>query len=224
LGINFIRGRAVHILEDPKTKNLTIRTEEMALGEPIEIGAELVVLSTAAVPSKGTDETARILSLTRGGDGFFMESHPKLKPLDTPVDGIFLAGCCQGAKDIPYSVSQGSGAAGRAATILSQEKWKIEPIIAMVDPDKCRNTKVKCGICSKRCAYGAIKAPEGEAARVTTAMCHGCGTCVAECPSGLAPVASSILPPIERYGLCARDVWTKILFWRLSDWALAWCL
>jgi len=173
----------VHILEDPKTKNLTIRTEEMTLGEPIEIGAELVVLSTAAVPSKGTDEMARILSLTRGGDGFFMESHPKLKPLDTPVDGIFLAGCCQGAKDIPYSVSQGSGAAGRAATILSQKKWKIEPIIAVVDPDKCRNTNAKCGICSQRCPYGAIKAPEGEPARVTTAMCHGCGTCVAECPS-----------------------------------------
>ncbi len=183
LGINFIRGRAIHILEDLKTKNLTIRTEDMTLGEPIEIGAELVVLSTAAVPSKGTDEMARILSLTRGADGFFMESHPKLKPLDTPVDGIFLAGCCQGAKDIPYSVSQGSGAAARAATILSQEKWKIEPIIAVVDPDKCRNTKVKCGICSQRCAYGAIKAPEGEPARVTTAMCHACGTCVAECPS-----------------------------------------
>jgi heterodisulfide reductase subunit A len=183
LGINFVRGRAVHILEDQKTKNLIIRTEDMTLGEPIEIGAELVVLSTAAVPSKGTDETARILSLTRGADGFFMESHPKLKPLDTPVDGIFLAGCCQGAKDIPYSVSQGSGAAARAATILSQEKWKIEPIIAVVDPDKCRNTKVKCGICAQRCAYGAIKVPEGEPARVTTAMCHGCGTCVAECPS-----------------------------------------
>jgi heterodisulfide reductase subunit A len=183
LGINFIRGRAMHILEDTKTKNLTIRTEDMTLGEPIEIEAELVVLSTAAVPSKGTDELARILSLTRGADGFFMESHPKLKPLDTPVDGIFLAGCCQGAKDIPYGVSQGSGAAARAATILSQEKWKIEPIIAVVDPDKCRNTKVKCGICSKRCAYGAIKAPEGQPARVTTAMCHGCGTCVAECPS-----------------------------------------
>ena len=183
LGVNFIRGRAVHLLEDPKTKDITIRAEDMMLGDPIEIKSELVVLSTAGIPSPGTDEMARILSLTRGADGFFMESHPKLKPLDTPVDGIFLAGACQGLKDIPYSVSQGSGAAARAATILSKEKWKIEPIIAVVDPSKCRNVSTKCGICTKRCAYGAIKAPEGEPARVTTAMCHGCGTCVAECPS-----------------------------------------
>jgi len=183
MGINFIRGRASEIIEDPKTKNLIIRAEDMALGEPIEIEAELVVLSTAGIPKKGSDEMARVLSITRGADGFFMESHPKLKPIDTAVDGIFLAGACQGLKDIPYSVSQGSGSAARAATILSQSTWKIEPIIAVVDPDKCRNTRVKCGICSQRCPYGAIKAPEGQPAEVTTANCHGCGTCVAECPS-----------------------------------------
>lgn len=182
-GINFIRGRVSQINEDQKTKNLLIRAEDMALGEPIELEAELVVLCTAAIPSKGTDEVARILSVTRGADGFFMESHPKLKPLDTAVDGIFLAGACQGPKDIPYSVSQGSGAAARSATILSQPTWKIEPIIAVVDPNKCRNTTTKCGICEKKCPYGAIKAVEGQPAQVTAAMCHGCGTCVAECPA-----------------------------------------
>ncbi|MCK4884984.1 hydrogenase iron-sulfur subunit, partial [Candidatus Bathyarchaeota archaeon] len=183
LGVNFIRGRISQINEDPETKNLLIRSEDMMLGEPLELEAELVVLSTAAIPSKGTDEVSRILSITRGADGFFMESHPKLKPLDTAVDGIFLAGACQGAKDIPYSVSQGSGAAARAATVLSQPTWKIEPIIANIDPDKCRNVTAKCGICVTKCPYGAIKADEGQAARVTAAMCHGCGTCVAECPS-----------------------------------------
>ena len=183
MGINFIRGRAIHILEDSKTKNLIIRAEDMTLGEPVEIEAELAVLCTAAIPSKGSDETARILNVTRGTDGFFMESHPKLKPIDTAVDGIFLAGACQAPKDIPYSVSQGSGAAARAATILSKPTWKIEPIIAVVDPEKCRNTKVKCGICAQRCPYGSIKAPEGKPAQVTMAMCHGCGTCAAECPS-----------------------------------------
>jgi len=183
LGINFIRGRVSKILEGPKTKNLMVHAEDMTLGEPIELEAELVVLSTAAVPSKGSDEMARVLNVTRGTDGFFMESHPKLKPLDTAVDGIFLAGACQGPKDIPYSVSQGSGAASRAATILSKPKWKIEPIIAVVDSSKCRNVKVKCGICSQRCPYGAIKALEGQPAEVITAMCHGCGTCVAECPA-----------------------------------------
>jgi heterodisulfide reductase subunit A len=183
LGVNFIRGSVSQVNEDPETKNLLIRSEDMALGEPLELEAELVVLSTAAIPSKGSAEVARILSISRGADGFFMESHPKLKPLDTPVDGIFLAGACQGAKDIPYSVSQGSGAAARAATVLSQPTWKIEPIIADVDPSKCRNVNVKCGICVSKCPYGAIKAEEGQAATVTAAMCHGCGTCVAECPA-----------------------------------------
>jgi len=183
LGVNFIRGKASSILEDTKTKNLFIRAEDMTLGEPIQIESEMVVLCTAAIPKKGSDEVARIFSVSRGADGFFMESHPKLKPIDTPVDGIFLAGACQGPKDIPYSVSQGSAAASRAATILSKPKWKIEPIIAVVDQKTCQNTKVKCGICEKVCPYGAASAPEKEPARVTPAMCHGCGTCVAECPT-----------------------------------------
>ncbi|MFP3985304.1 MAG: hydrogenase iron-sulfur subunit [Candidatus Bathyarchaeia archaeon] len=182
LGITFIRGRGSHILEDPETKNLLIRAEDMTLGQPLDLPAEMVVLCTAAVPKADASDLARILNISRGTDGFFMESHPKLKPIDTPVDGIFVAGACQGPKDIPYSVSQGSGAAARAATILSKEKWKIEPIVAEVNPEKCRNTKVKCGICAERCPYGAIEAKEKQPARVVTAMCHGCGTCVAECP------------------------------------------
>jgi heterodisulfide reductase subunit A len=143
----------------------------------------MVVLATAAVQSEGAADVARIFNVSRGMDGFFMESHPKLKPIDTPVDGIFIAGGCQGPKDVPYSVSQGMGAAARSATILSKPKWKIEPIVAVVDPAKCRNTKAKCGICATKCPYGAIKAPEGQPAECSIAMCHGCGTCVAECPS-----------------------------------------
>ncbi|MEM3581215.1 MAG: CoB-CoM heterodisulfide reductase HdrA2 [Candidatus Bathyarchaeia archaeon] len=183
LGVNFIRGRVSRIFEDPKTKNLIIHAEDANLGMPIEVEAEMVVLATAAIPKKGTEDIARILNLTRGADGFFMESHPKLKPLDAPTDGIFLAGACQGPKDIPYSVSQGCGAAARAATVLSKKTWKIEPIIAVVDPTKCRNVTTKCGICAERCPYGAIKAEEKKPAQVITAMCHGCGTCVAECPA-----------------------------------------
>ncbi|MDW8024091.1 MAG: hydrogenase iron-sulfur subunit [Nitrososphaerota archaeon] len=183
LGVNFIRGRVSRIFEAPETKNLRIHAEDANLGMPLEVEAEMVVLATAAIPKKGTEEVARILNLTRGADGFFMESHPKLKPLDAPTDGIFLAGACQGPKDIPYSVSQGCGAASRAATVLSKPKWKIEPIIAVVDPSRCRNVTTKCGICAERCPYGAIKAEEKQPAQVVTAMCHGCGTCVAECPA-----------------------------------------
>lgn len=183
LGVNFIRGRVSRVLEAPETKNLIIHAEDTNLGMPLEVEVEMVVLATAVIPHKSSEEVARILNLTRGADGFFMESHPKLKPLDSPTDGIFLAGACQGPKDIPYSVSQGCGAAARAATVLSKSKWKIEPIIAVVDPSQCRNVNVKCGICAERCPYGAIKVEEKKPAQVITAMCHGCGTCAAECPA-----------------------------------------
>jgi heterodisulfide reductase subunit A len=184
LGINFIRVKLVNrkIVEDPETKGLTVFAEKED-GEQVAIKSDMAVLATAAMPSEGAADVARLLNISRGTDGFFMESHPKLKPVDTPADGVFVAGGCQGAKDVPYSVSQGMGAAGRAATILSKPMWKIEPIVAVVEPAKCRNVKVKCGICAKGCPYGAIKAPEGQPAEVATAMCHGCGTCVAECPA-----------------------------------------
>ena len=183
LGVNFIRGRVSRILENPETKNLIVHAEDQTLGQPIELEADMVVLATASIPRKGTEDLARILNLTRGADGFFMESHPKLKPLDAPTDGIFFAGACQGLKDIPYSVSQGSGAASRAATVLSKPKWKIEPIVSVIDPKKCRNVTAKCGICAERCPYSAIKIEEKKPAEVITASCHGCGTCVAECPA-----------------------------------------
>jgi len=182
MGVNFIRGRVSKVLET-QAKNLIVRAEDTLLGEPIELEAEMVVLATAAVANKDVSEVSRVLNITRGIDGFFMESHPKLKPIDTAVDGIFLAGACQGPKDIPYSVAQGSGAAARAATILSKSIVKIEPIISVVDPEKCRNTRVKCGICATKCPYGAIRVQPNEPAEVIAAMCHGCGTCVAECPA-----------------------------------------
>ena len=91
---------------------------------------------------------------------------------------VFFAGACAGLKDIPYSVSQGSGAASRSATVISKPKWKIEPIISLVDEAKCK----KCGVCVDKCPYGAIRQDEGKPAQIITASCHGCGTCVAECP------------------------------------------
>jgi heterodisulfide reductase subunit A len=181
-GVNFIRGRVSRIDEDPTTHNLVVHSEDQTLGQPIEIEADMVVLATAAIPKKGSDEVARILNLSRGADGFFMESHPKLKPMDAPTDGVFYAGACQGLKDIPASVSQGSGAASRAATVISKPKWKIEPIVSVVDETKCRNKTAKCGVCQDKCPYGAIIIEPNKAAQIITASCHGCGTCVAECP------------------------------------------
>jgi len=182
-GILFLRGRPTEIYEHPKTKNLVISMENLSTGEPMDLETEMVILSSAAVPTTGAEKLARILTVSRDASGFFMEAHPKLKPIDAATDGIFFCGAAQGPKDIPYSVSQGSAAASRSGRIMAQGEWEIEPIVAFVDAEKCRNTKVKCGICVTKCPYGAITAEEGKAALVNTAKCHGCGTCVADCPS-----------------------------------------
>lgn len=181
LGVTFVRGKPSKILQN-KENNLIIRADDTILGEPVEVEAEMVILSTAGKPKEGTDELSRILHVTRGTDGFFLESHPKLKPIDAPVDGIFYAGACQGLKDIPYSVSQGSGTAGRAATILSRRKVEIEPIVAKVDPEKCLHRTSQCGVCAKVCPYGAPVGEEKKPMFINPAKCHGCGTCVADCP------------------------------------------
>jgi heterodisulfide reductase subunit A len=182
LGAKFIRVKLDNrkIVEDPETKNLIVHAETEN-GDPVELEVELAVLSTAGVASKGSEEVARILNITPGTDGFFTESHPKLKPIDTPVDGVFLAGACQGLKDIPYSVAQGSGAAAQAATILYKPTWKVDPVIAVVNEDYCSG----CRICESVCPHSAIEMTEKEGKLVSNilkALCKGCGVCVSTCP------------------------------------------
>ena len=178
MGIKFIRGHPDEIFEDPETKNLIISMEDLSTGRPLDLEVQMAVLSQAAVPSEGTKELAQILTVSTDGSGFFLESHPKLKPVDAATDGIFFAGAAQGPKDIPYSVAQGSAAASRSARVLSQDEWEIEPIVAYVDSERCTS----CGVCVTKCPYGAITIEEGQPAVVTPAKCHGCGTCVADCP------------------------------------------
>ena len=179
MGIRFIRGHPDEIFEDPATGNLVLSLEDLSSGRPMDLEVEMVVLSQAAVPAEGTKELAQILTVSTDGSGFFLESHPKLKPIDSATDGIYFAGAAQGPKDIPYSVAQASAAASRSARVMSHDEWEIEPIIAYVDPSRC----TKCGVCTTKCPYGAITLEEGQPAVVTPAKCHGCGTCVADCPS-----------------------------------------
>jgi heterodisulfide reductase subunit A len=182
-GICFIQGRPAQITEDPGTKNLIIQAEDRNLGEVIELETEMVVLSTAAVPRQGADILGQVLTIPHDPSGFYMEYHPKLRPIDTPAEGIFLAGAAQGPKDIPASVAQGSAAAARAGRIMAADKWEIEPIVAYVWEDRCISaTGKKCGICATKCPYNAITIETDQAAHVISAICHGCGACVAECP------------------------------------------
>jgi len=183
MGIRFIQGRPSLITEDEETHNLFVHSEDITLGKVAEHEYDMVMLNQAAVPQPDVDSVSSVLNIVQSPGGWFMEYHPKLRPIDSPTDGIFLAGASQGLKDIPSSVASGSAASSRAGRILHSDEWAIEPIIAQVWDDRCISAQGKqCGICVKACPYGAIEVEVGQPAKVYTAKCHGCGGCVAECP------------------------------------------
>jgi len=146
--------------------------------EILAIRTDLVVLNVGMVPRSDASDMQTKLKTARGADGFFQEAHAKLRPLDTPIDGIYLAGTTQGPKDITDSAAMGSAAAAKAAIPLSKGKVEIEPIIAVIDENLC----VGCGTCVALCQYSAIKKDEKGIARVTDVLCKGCGSCAASCP------------------------------------------
>jgi heterodisulfide reductase subunit A len=177
-GIKFLRGRPSEIIENDDL-TLTVRGEDTLLNKVTEYDYDLVVLSVGLTPPEGSEELRQTIGLSKSGDGFLMEAHPKLRPVDTLTDGVYLAGVSQGPKDIPDAVAQGSGAAARAAIPMVKGEVEIEPIIATTDVDVCG----ACEVCVELCPYGAV-AIEDDQATVNVALCKGCGTCVAACPSG----------------------------------------
>jgi heterodisulfide reductase subunit A len=184
MGIHFQQGRPSLITEDPETHNLFVHAEDISLGKVSVEGFDMVMLNQAAIPQPDQNHMSSVLNVAQSPGGWFMEYHPKLRPIDSPTDGIFFAGACQGPKDIPSSVAAGSAAASRASRILHSDQWEIEPTLAVVWPERCSATTKgrACGLCVKACPYGAVVIDGDKAAEIITAKCHGCGACVAECP------------------------------------------
>ena len=185
-GTIYLRGRVSRIYE--RGDKLIVKGADTLSGSQIEIEADLVVLATAVIPQGDAGEMARLLGIPHDEYNFFTELHPKLAPLETVSTGIYLAGACQGPRDVPESVMSGSGAAAKVGAMFSQDRLSIEPLVSFIDVSTCS----LCKSCESVCPYGAIQEEEitlrdGSKKRqmkVVESICRGCGLCVATCSSG----------------------------------------
>jgi len=177
VGTRYVRGLPGEIEEDPETGNLAVTVENTTTGQIERHELDMVVLSVGVEPAKDRDKIAGMLTLSKTSDGFYMESHPKLKPVDAPTRGVFFAGFCESPKDIKDSVCQAGAAASRAGALLNAGEVWIEAITSRIDEAAC----TKCGVCAKVCPYGAITWQKGQVAVVVEAACAGCGACGASC-------------------------------------------
>src|SRR4030043_292448 len=177
MGVHYIRGLPGEVTENPKTRNLRGQVENTTVSRIEEYELDMVVLSVGLEPRGHLKQLTTILNLSQTSDGFVMEAHPKLRPVDAPTPGIFFAGCVEAPKDKKDSVTQAGAAAARSSILLNAGALKGEAIKAMVDLDKCNS----CGVCARVCPYGAmkvdVKAKSG--AHLVAAACAGCGTCAA---------------------------------------------
>jgi len=159
---------------------LQISVFEPTIREDIVIDADIVVLSAAVVPPRENENLAKMLKVPINEDGFFLEAHAKLRPVDFATDGIFVCGMAHSPKSMEESIAQAKAAASRACTILSKDTIEAEGIIAIVNPSRCTG----CELCIQVCAYNAIEIEEtktGRIAKVNSALCKGCGACAASC-------------------------------------------
>jgi len=182
-GVRMVRGKASRVEE--KDGMLLVTAEDTLSDRMVKVPVEMVILCTAMEPRADANEVARTFGINIGSDGFFQEEHPKLEPVSTPTSGVFLAGACQGPKDIPDTVAQAKGAAAEALALSASGQVAVAPMISSIDPDIC----IGCQICIGLCAYSAIEFNELKTvSEVNEAVCKGCGSCSAHCPSGAAKV------------------------------------
>jgi heterodisulfide reductase subunit A2 len=184
-GVHFVRGRVAEITDaarDPGEEGkLIIQVENTFLGKQMRVPVDMVILSSALEPRADSKEVAHKFGISCSVNGWFIEKHPKLDPVATMTEGIFIAGCAQGPKDIPATVSQGAAAAARVLGRIQQRELALEPIRASVIEEKCSG----CRICNDLCPFNAIIFHEDRmVTEINPALCQGCGTCVAGCPSG----------------------------------------
>ncbi len=178
-GVTMVRGRGaeVQVLENGK---LRVKGEDANLGKLVSVDVDMVVLSTAIQAPHDASKVASLFGLGRTQDGWFAEAHPKLRPVETNTDGVFLAGVAQGPKDVPDTVAHAGAAASMALALLSKGEVTISPTTALVDEKLCSG----CKTCLSLCPYTAISFIEDrKVAFVNEALCKGCGTCVAACPA-----------------------------------------
>jgi heterodisulfide reductase subunit A len=183
--VHFIRGRVAEITDWATTPEeegkLVIRAEDTLIGTVRRIPVDMVVLSVGLEPQADREEVRRIFNISCSHEGWFLERHPKLAPVSTFTDGVFLAGACQGPKDIPDCVAQAGAAAAEALALIDRGHVELEPNTAFVQEELCSG----CRTCIGLCPYSAIVFKEDKnVAEVNGAICKGCGTCVAACPSG----------------------------------------
>ena len=209
-GVRYIRGNPSEIYKKGEDHTLIVKVEDTLTGTPLEHEADLVVLGVGLEPRQDIREIIDLFKLSQSTDVFFLEAHPKLRPVDTASDGIYLAGCCQGPKDIPDTVAQAKGAASSALILIASGKVKVEAQISVVSTDECRG----CGFCVEVCPFGAIELVDEnrmgnivKVAEVNEALCKGCGSCAAACLSGAIQPKSfkdeQILPQIAVLGVKA---------------------
>ncbi len=177
-GVEFRRGGVSEVFA--REGRAVVRFEDTLVGRVEEAPADLVVLACGARPRPDASEVARALGLGRGPDGFFLEAHPKLRPVEAASAGVLLAGACLGPRTLDEAVTSGRAAAARALALLLHGRLPLNPRVARVDPDRC----AACGLCEAACPAGAIRPGGGLAIRrVEPGVCRGCGACAAVCPS-----------------------------------------
>jgi heterodisulfide reductase subunit A len=181
-GVLYRKGNISEIYRKPGEDGgrVVLAGEDTLLGQPIDLEADLVVLAVGMEARSDTADLSTLLKLPRSADGFFLELHPKLRPVDTAVDGVFLAGCCQGPKDIPDTVAQAKAAASSALIPLLRGTVPVESATAIVDSEACAG----CGMCVEVCPYHAPSLDQlWGVSRINAVLCKGCGACAVTCPS-----------------------------------------